>query len=82
MLIKQPYNTLETLPRMLGGFNIELDSGKQLKVGSGFKEHERIQFWNDREKLPGRWIKVQYNEVTPDGSLRFPVFLHLRDDKE
>lgn len=82
------------LPKMLGGFVTELDcdvviesgSCKKLEgtvdVGSGFKEWQRIQYWNDREKLIGRWVRLQYSEITPDGSLRFPVFNNLRDDKE
>jgi DNA ligase-1 len=67
---------------MLGGFHIELENGKQLKVGSGFKEWERIEFWNQRGELIGEWIRLQYTEETPDGSLRFPVFDAKRDPKE
>jgi len=70
------------LPKMLGGFVTELESGKEVEVGSGFKELERIQFWKEKDFLIGRWIRLQYNEITPDGSLRFPVFDDLRDDKE
>jgi hypothetical protein len=67
---------------MLGGFYIELEDGTALKVGSGFKERERIDFWTKRDSLVGEWVRLQYTEKTPDGSLRFPVFDAIRDSKE
>lgn len=66
---------------MLGGFNIELEDGVQLKVGSGFKEKERIELWKNRDVLKGRWLRLKYTEKTPDKKLRFPIFGSLRDDK-
>jgi DNA ligase-1 len=67
---------------MLGGFNIELEDNTQLKVGSGFKEQERIDLWNRGNTLIGEWVRIKYTEKTPDGSLRFPVFDNLRDSKD
>lgn len=67
---------------MLGGFNIELEDTTQLKVGSGFKEQERINLWNQGATLIGKWVRIKYTEKTPDGSLRFPVFDSLRDSKD
>lgn len=32
-------------------------------------------------ELLGRMIEIEYNEVTPDGSLRHPRFIRFRDDK-
>ncbi|TDW20375.1 ATP dependent DNA ligase-like protein [Rhizobium azibense] len=32
-------------------------------------------------KLLGRMIEIEFNEVTPDGSLRHPRFVRFRDDK-
>ena len=72
----------DNLPRMLGGLEIELEDGVKLKVGSGFKERERIDYWNRREELVGEWIMLKYTERTPDGSLRFPVFHCIRDAKD
>lgn len=67
---------------MLGGFHIELEDSTQLKVGSGFKEQERIDLWNQGVILIGEWIRIKYTEKTPEGSLRFPVFDVIRDSKD
>ena len=52
-------------------------NGVKVKVGSGFTDAERDEFMNE---LPSM-IEVQYQEVTKDGSLRFPTFQRVRDDK-
>ncbi len=49
----------------------------QVEVGSGFTDAERLEFWNE---LPA-CVEVKYQDVLPSGSLRFPVFMRVRDDK-
>ena len=53
--------------------------------GSGFKMDQRELLWNNPELIVGKIVEIQYFEMTQnaDGkySLRFPVFLHIREDK-
>jgi len=56
-------------------------NGVKVNVGSGFSDEERIQIWNDKDSFIGRMIEVRYQEVTPDGSLRFPTFVCFRNDR-
>lgn len=65
---------------ILGAFICELD-GVEVKVGGGFSDKQRVAFWNDREKMKGMVIEVECQEKTKDGSLRFPVFSRIREDK-
>lgn len=69
----------------LGGINVSGKIGDRQcdsEVGSGFSDALREEIWADK----GHWIyaivAVQYQDFTPDGSLRFPVFLTRRKDKE
>jgi DNA ligase-1 len=64
-----------------------VDDGKTIvvNVGSGFTDDQRIEFWNDRESLPGQIVEVRADAITQnqDGtySLRFPRFLRFRGFK-
>lgn len=56
----------------------------EAKVGSGYSEDERERFWSTKDELIGRTISVQYFEQTENTttgvkSLRFPVFLELKE---
>jgi DNA ligase-1 len=50
--------------------------GVEVKVGSGFSDDERKEFLEN----PPEKIEVQYQEITKDKSLRFPVFVRIRMD--
>jgi len=56
-----------------------------VKVGSGFSDEDRKWFWDRRDWVEGSICEVKYQEVSRDKkgnlSLRFPVFVRLRDDK-
>jgi len=47
------------------------------RVGTGFTDLMRSQFWMDQTKYLGKNISVIYLGVTPNGSLRHPVFSDL-----
>ena len=66
----------------LGAVVCRLKNGGEVHVGSGFTDIEREELWNRQSELTGRMIEVKYQEKTQDGSLRFPVFMRFRPDKE
>lgn len=57
-----------------------------VKVGSGWKESDRIDVWNNQEKYLGKILEISYFEETTnkDGtySLRFPIAKRWRLDKD
>lgn len=57
----------------------------EAKVGSGYSDDERIRLWQMKDELINRVISVQYFEQTENTntkikSLRFPVFLELKEE--
>ena len=61
--------------------------GSPLKVGSGLTKEQREEFWNDKSKIIGKIITIKYFEETTNKkdnnkSLRFPIFLEVRNDKD
>lgn len=61
---------------LLGGLIVRV-FGKPVKVGSGFTDQQRKDFWKNTPEV----ITVKYQNLTKAMSLRFPVFLRVRDDK-
>ena len=60
--------------------------GNEVRVGSGFSDEQREEFWRNREELLGALCEVKYKEISKDKtsgaeSLQFPVFVTLRRDK-
>lgn len=68
----------------LGAFIVDY-KGCEVNVGSGYSKLQREEFWKNKDMFIGQIIKVQYFEETKNAnggtSLRFPVFLELRTDK-
>ena len=67
----------------LGAFVVDY-KGNQVKVGSGYSDGERKNFWNNRDKYAGRVITVKYKEISTDKktgleSLQFPVYCGMRE---
>ena len=73
------------LSNNLGAILVKYKDSNIVKVGSGFSDDMRIEIWNNREKYLNKIAEIQYFEETTnqDGgqSLRFPVFLDIREDK-
>lgn len=59
--------------------------GNRVKVGSGLDRELRDEIWNSPDLVIGKIITVQYFEETTNDqggtSIRFPVFIDIRDDK-
>lgn len=56
--------------------------GNIVNVGSGFSLDERKEFYEDKNKIIGKKIEVQYfeeSESNGEFSLRFPVYKGIRD---
>lgn len=66
----------------IGSITIDLGDGLTCKVGSGFTYHIRTELASMGDKLIGKMAKVVYQEKTPDGALRFPVFHGLRHEDD
>jgi DNA ligase-1 len=55
--------------------------GVEVNVGSGFNDEQRVEIWENRERYLGMTAECRYQEMTEDGSLRFPTFVHWRLDR-
>ena len=55
--------------------------GVTVKVGSGFSDELRENIWANRESFTKRMVEIRYQEITDDGSLRFPTFVCFRNDR-
>ena len=69
----------------LGAFVLDY-KGNEVKVGSGFSDEQRAEYWNAKDDLLGALCEVKYKEISSDKntglkSLQFPVFVQIRDDK-
>lgn len=65
----------------LGAF-VVYHQGVKVQVGSGLSDEIRSEIWDNKEKYIGRTIEIRYQEITPDGSLRFPTFVCFRNDRD
>jgi DNA ligase-1 len=59
----------------VGALWVKLSTGVLCKVGTGLKDRDR-----DNPPAKGSIITVKYQELTPDGALRFPVYVGPRPD--
>lgn len=66
---------------MLGAFVVDY-KGNSLKIGSGFSDAQRKEYWNDG--FIGRIIEIQYKEESKnkneENSLQFATFVRLREE--
>ena len=64
----------------LGGLHVTQENGEKCDVGSGFTDEEREYIWQNQSQVLGRQCEVQYQELTDDKVMRFPVFKRWRDN--
>lgn len=65
----------------LGGYIVDR-AGVSVRVGGGISDAEREAWFNDPGLIVGHLTEIEYHEVTPDGSLRHPRHVRIRDDKD
>jgi DNA ligase 1 len=72
-------------PGNLGGFICEYKDGNTVRVGGGFKKHERAEWWPKRDEFIGKIIEVKYFQESTNQnggkSIRHGHFVGLRWDK-
>lgn len=72
-------------PGKLGGFICEYKDGGTVRVGGGFKLHEREAWWPIRDEMVGKIIEVRYFQESTNQngkkSIRHGHFVGLREDK-
>jgi len=66
---------------MLGAIVVDFNKVR-VNIGSGFTDEERKQIWENRNDFRNQIAEIRYQELTPDGSLRFPTFRGWRPDKK
>lgn len=64
------------LEGLLGALVVDFN-GVKVTVGSGFTDEDRKEYLINTPQV----IEVKFQEITKDGSLRFPVFVRVREDK-
>lgn len=64
---------------MLGALNLVQENGVKCDCGSGFSDEQRKDFWNNKNSTINRLVEIKYQELTPDGVMRFPIFMRFRD---
>ncbi len=64
----------------LGALLCRDKDGRIVKVGSGFTAAHRQDLWDNFDNYIGKTITFKYQDLTPDGAYRFPVFKGFRSD--
>lgn len=70
------------LVEALGSLTLALPDGKTFNSGSGFTAEQRLQFWQERDTLIGRWASVQHFGYSKDGYPLLPVFKAFRSEMD
>jgi ATP-dependent DNA ligase len=61
----------------LGSF-ICVSDGEPFKVGTGLTRQQRIDYWNGRDKLYGKWLRVKYLNLSDERKVPIiPVVLEV-----
>ena len=73
------------LSGMLGAFVLRYKNN-EVRVGSGFTDEQRKNFWEHKEAMVDVLCEVKYKEISKDkntgmDSLQFPIFVQIRSDK-
>lgn len=85
VVVKDVFEGEGKLKGTLGGIIVDY-KGYDVHVGTGFDDASRDYYWNNQDEIIGKVATVQYFEETNNQnddsiSLRFPVFITVRQDK-
>jgi len=62
----------------LGAVILASGDGSTFSAGSGFTRQQRVDLWNERDKLQGRNCRIQYQHLTSGKKVpRFPIFVEV-----
>ena len=75
------YEGINKYEGMMGGITLVQENGINCDCGSGFNDMQRSTFWNDQSNVIDKTVEIKYQELTPDGVMRFPIFMRFRHDK-
>jgi DNA ligase-1 len=64
----------------LGGFTFEID-GVESRVGGGFSDKQRDEFWAIKDEMIGTTIEIEFMEPTAKGATRHCNFIMVRSYK-
>lgn len=67
---------------VLGGIEVVQENGVLCRCGSGFNDQDREYIWHNKDKFLGRIVEIKHQELTKDGTMRFPIFMRWRNDKK
>jgi DNA ligase-1 len=65
----------------MGGVEV-MYNGKKNKIGGGWSDNQRGEYWFFPDKIIGKVIEVWFMEQTDDGNMRHARFVKFRPDKE
>jgi DNA ligase 1 len=66
----------------LGSFILDSGDGSTFNVGSGFSADQRHSYWDHREELIGKSVRVKYQHLTSGKKVpRFPVFVEVIENE-
>lgn len=85
VVVKDVFEGEGKLKNTLGSIIVDYKD-YDVRVGTGFDDASRDYYWNNQDKIIGKVATVQYFEETNNQnddsiSLRFPVFITVRQDK-
>ena len=64
----------------LGAFRVRLDREIEFRIGTGFSDRQRNEFWEERHQMIGRHVRFSYQKQGMKSAPRFPVFQGLRNE--
>jgi ATP-dependent DNA ligase len=66
---------------MLGALTVMQENQCICDVGTGFDDADRAYIWDNPDEFLGLIVECKYQELSPDGVMRFPVKMRFRIDK-
>jgi len=66
----------------LGALRVRLDRKIEFRIGTGFNDRQRHDFWQKRHQLIGKQVRFSYQEQGMKSAPRFPVFQGIRNEDD